>query len=139
MSEPEVLHCACAILRRGDRAVLVKRAPTRLRYPGVWDLVGGHLEPGESVEEALLREAEEEVGVRPFRFRKLGAIVEPRPEVNGPHLYHVFDVTMWLGGEPRLANREHTALGWFSLAEAERLDLALDAYRDHLRQAFSGT
>lgn len=39
-------------------------------YPGHWGLFGGALEPGETPEQGLLREVEEELGVRPLRWRR---------------------------------------------------------------------
>jgi isopentenyldiphosphate isomerase len=48
---------------------LQKRALTKDLLPGRWDTsVGGHINPGESPEEALKREAGEELGIKIFRF-----------------------------------------------------------------------
>lgn len=49
---------------------LQKRAMTKDLLPGKWDTsVGGHISPGESVEEALKRETMEELGLRKFKFQ----------------------------------------------------------------------
>jgi isopentenyldiphosphate isomerase len=46
---------------------LQKRAKTKDIQPGKWDTsVGGHVIPGETPKEALLREAEEELGLNNF-------------------------------------------------------------------------
>jgi isopentenyldiphosphate isomerase len=46
---------------------LQKRSMSKDIQPGKWDTsVGGHISPGESVEEALKREAFEELGVKDF-------------------------------------------------------------------------
>ena len=56
--------CAGGVLVRGRELLLARRADDRAFYPGVWDVVGGHCEPGESPRDALVREVEEEIGVR---------------------------------------------------------------------------
>ena len=49
---------------RGGRIYLQRRAQSKDRFPGRWDSsVGGHLAPGESPEEAIRREAREELGI----------------------------------------------------------------------------
>ena len=54
-------------------------------YPGHWGLFGGHLEPGETPVQALMRELQEEIDWAP----------EPLPELwfshnNGTRIAHVF-------------------------------------------------
>jgi 8-oxo-dGTP diphosphatase len=53
--------CAAAMVVRDSKILLGKRASGKLLYPDVWDLPGGHLEAGESPEQALIRELEEEL------------------------------------------------------------------------------
>ncbi len=48
---------------------LQKRSETKDMYPGLWDTaVGGHVGAGENPKEAVLREAEEELGIRPEKL-----------------------------------------------------------------------
>ena len=57
--------------------LLGRRAGGRAFYPGVWDVPGGHCEPGEPPEQALVRELREELGVTPTAWRPLGAFRPP--------------------------------------------------------------
>jgi len=120
--------CACGLLARDGLLLLGHRSPTLAYYPGVWDLIGGHLESGESPEDALIREVREETGATPTRFRLLEVASEPDPESNGPGEFHIFLVAEWSGQEPRPVGDEHDRLGWFTPAEARELPLADSAY-----------
>jgi len=129
-----VKDCACGLLIANDRILLGRRTADRRIYPNVWDVIGGHLEPGETLEQALIREVEEEVGVTPTAFTRLTTIAEPNPDINGERAYHMYDVRDWRGGAPRRRGDEHTEIAWFTLDEALALDLAIAAYRDLFRQ-----
>lgn len=54
--------------------VLTLRRPDLNAHAGQISLPGGRLEPGETPAEAALREAHEEVGIRPSRVQLLGAL-----------------------------------------------------------------
>lgn len=55
------------IIDRFGRVYLQKRAASKKLYPGRWDTaVGGHIEYGESISEALMREAREELNFYDF-------------------------------------------------------------------------
>ena len=55
------------ILNRNGELYLQKRSMNKDIQPGKWDTaVGGHVDYGESVEEALLREVREELGITQF-------------------------------------------------------------------------
>jgi 8-oxo-dGTP diphosphatase len=59
-----------AVLRRGDRLLVIKRAPGVI-LPGYWTPPSGRIEPGETHEQALVREVEEELGVKATPIAKV--------------------------------------------------------------------
>ncbi len=122
---------AGGMIIRAGRVLLGRRAPHRRICPDTWDLIGGHAEPGETLEQALVRELGEEIGIAPTAFHDVGTIDFTEEAGEAVH-FHLFRVTAFIG-EPHLANNEHTALEWFGLSEAAALpDLASPRYRPFL-------
>lgn len=120
------------VLIRGRMLLLGRRAPHKRICPNTWDVLGGHREAGETVEQTLARELGEEIGVTPVESVKLATI----PFAHGGETirFHLYRVNTW-SGEPRLANDEHTELRWFGFEEAASLpDLAAEEYRGIFRK-----
>jgi 8-oxo-dGTP diphosphatase len=109
------------------KVLLGLRSPSKKVWPQHWDTIGGHVEDGESLEEALIREAREEVGVTPTRFRLIATVKERKPEIYGDALHHVYAVTAWQGGDPANICDEHTELKWFSVSEMLLLTNIVDS------------
>ncbi|MGW6280321.1 NUDIX domain-containing protein [Kribbella sp. NPDC055071] len=108
-----------AALVRDGLVLLVHRHPSRRWYPDCWDLVGGHVEPGESPHEAVARECLEELGVR---------VQDPVPfpmTISDPTLeLHAFLITRWHGDPVNAEPEEHDDLRWFRPTELPALKLA---------------
>jgi mutator protein MutT len=112
---------AALIIRSGE-ILLGRRSPGRAFYPNVWDLFGGHVEPGERHEQTLVRELGEELGVTPAQWTFLETLTLPELTV------HLYLVTAWRGEPANLQPEEHSTIDWFSLTEAIQLDLADPIY-----------
>ncbi len=59
----KVVDVAVGVLVRGDGAFLLTSRPEGKAYAGYWEFPGGKLEAGETVEQALRRELQEEIGI----------------------------------------------------------------------------
>ncbi len=101
------------VLRQDQNILMAHRASDRANYPGTWSFPGGHVEAGESLEEALVRELTEEIGVVATSWRQLERFRFAIDDVT----FHVFVVDEWQG-EPVNMGREHSDLRWVNLAAA---------------------
>ena len=88
-----------ALLFRNKTVLLARRSSRRRTYPNCWSFPGGHVEAGETLDDALARELQEEMGLTPLVFRKIGTIIEPNPQINNEVVYHMYAVSAWSGGE----------------------------------------
>jgi 8-oxo-dGTP diphosphatase len=109
------------------KVLLGLRAPSKRVWPRHWDTIGGRVEDGESLDEALIPEVQEEVGVTPTQFRLITTVRERQPEIYGDALHHVYAVTGWHGGDPANVSDEHTELRWFSVGEMLLLTNIVDS------------
>lgn len=64
MEEPQHIVTVIVILKYRNQYLLVQRNKDDEIFPGKWQNLGGKVELGERLEEAIRREVEEEVGIR---------------------------------------------------------------------------
>lgn len=57
-----MVQVVAALIREGEKFMIFQRPLTKTR-PLQWEFVGGKVEAGETLEEALIRECKEEIGV----------------------------------------------------------------------------
>lgn len=56
-------HVSCWIINKKGLVLLQRRAYTKDKNPGLWAKTGGHVDAGESPEQATIRELKEEIGL----------------------------------------------------------------------------
>ena len=112
------IHVACAIIKK-DGAILATQRSAAMSLPLKWEFPGGKLEAGESLEECLQRELQEELGITV----RIGQGLEPVT-----HCYPAFTVTLYpffcdmLQGT--LVLHEHSDACWLAPHELPALDWA---------------
>ena len=123
-----------ALIIQSQKILLGLRSATRTFYPDVWDLFGGHVEPGEGHEQTLVRELQEELGITPTQWTFLETLTldlpsrsqgnEPDEKLTEQLIVHLYLVTAWKGTPYNRQPEEHSVMHWFSLAQAIQLPLA---------------
>ncbi len=104
--------CTLVLLRHGNEICLAMKK--RGFGAGRWNGAGGKVEPGETIEAAMIRECQEEIGVTPTRYHK-AAIHDFRGIKNGEkwgNIGHTFICDAWDG---ELTETEEMAPRWFTL------------------------
>ncbi len=101
------IHVAAAVIRGADGRILIARRPDDKHQGGLWEFPGGKVEADESVEQALARELDEELGIRPSAARPLLQVRHDYPDKQV--LLDVWDVSAFTG-EPHGA--EGQPLAW---------------------------
>lgn len=84
--------------------------------PGMYSVLAGFVEPGETLEQAVAREVKEEVNIDIRDVRYIGS--QPWPF---PHSLMVGFTASYAGGTIEVDNRELEDAGWFSPADLPRL------------------
>ena len=102
------------VLRQRDKILLARRCNTGF-HDGEYSLPAGHLDSRETLVEAVVREAEEEIGIRLNRNRlRLGHVMH-RKEGKEEKINFFFAATQWRG-QPRIMEPQKCDdLRWFSL------------------------
>ncbi len=85
------------VLIKNKKVLLIKRK--KEPFKGKWALPGGFVEYGERVEDAIIREFEEEVGMKAKIKKLIGVYSDPDRDPRG----HVISIVFWLEaeGEPK--------------------------------------
>ncbi|WP_459780401.1 NUDIX domain-containing protein [Photobacterium sp. R1] len=116
----DIHDCVSFMLIRDGEILLEKRKLTKAVDPGLMAIPGGHVEAGETLEEALHREVEEELTVTPVRYFPLCTLYHPTQELQRLHYYVVTD---WTG---EISAQEAEAVIWTSLQETAPATIAAD-------------
>jgi len=110
------------ILCPDDTIILIKRKKNP--YEGFWALPGGFVEYGERVEEAAIREAYEETGLKVELDHLLGVYSDPERDPRG-HIISICFIAHKIGGKLR-ADTDAKEVSKFKWEELKKIKLAFD-------------
>lgn len=120
----------CPIIENNGEVLLCKMANDRGVFPGQWALSGGGMEPGEQMEEALLREIGEELGtelqinsIKPWTFAD-DVRVKTYADGSKEEIYMIYLLFDCVSANRKVSfNEEFQEVAWVKHSELRNYDL----------------
>jgi len=134
------------IANKEGKYLITRRSPNKKRFPGMWTVPGGHLDPEDFMgypketehywynvlEKALTREIKEEVGLEIEHVRYVTSLATEHKD--GAASVVISCLADFKSGEVTLQEDETDKCEWVSAEEAEGYDL-IDGILDELKMA----
>jgi len=120
MDQPGFLDGIAFMLIKNQQVLAEKRTLNKKVVPGARALPGGHMEAGETPEDALRRELREVLDIRQARMAYICALLHRAQEFRKLHYFVIED---WQGG---ISDWEAGAWLWVPLAQAHTFNLDVD-------------
>ena len=112
----KITEVVAALIREGERFLICRRPAHKARGL-LWEFVGGKVEPGESKEQALIRECREELDITLSVGELFMEVTHTYPDITVRlSLFHASIVE----GIPKMI--EHCDLRWITPAEVDAFD-----------------
>lgn len=118
---PRLSPAVIVAVTKGDRILLARNKSFRAPF---YSVLAGYVEPGETLEQCVRREIQEEVGLRVKNIRYFGS--QPWPFPNSLMVGFVAD---YAGGTITVDKSELTEAGWFSADALPNLPLKVSIAR----------
>jgi nucleoside triphosphatase len=112
-----------AIIEDPEGKILLVKSP---KWHNKWVMPGGHIEPGETIEEAQVREASEETGLslQPGGIIAFGELINSKDFHRPAHFIFFDALCKTTDKKVKLDDKELTKYIWVKPEEALKMDLA---------------
>jgi len=124
-----------AIIQRDGKYLITRRSSTKKRFPNMWTVPGGHLEPSDFMgypketehywynvlEKALARELEEEVGLKVENVRYVTSLATEHKD--GAASIVISCLADYVSGDVKLIDGESDKAEWVTTEEAKKYEL----------------
>ena len=117
-------NCSVAVIERDGKILMGNKASGVGPYPDTWRLPGGGIEEGESPEDTVKREVNEEVGLIVTEVDGLGIYEDEEPDKKGEMTHYVFNMfKVSFSGEDKVSE-EFPEIKWIEIDKLSEYPLA---------------
>lgn len=124
------------LLCRDGKVLVIKSAKTGTK-PGKWELPGGRMDFGETVEQTFKREMKEELGlskVKLGKFINIWSFTSVRGKFN--HHFVILDFVISTDENDIKLSFEHTEYKWIGIKEVSKLKMR-SGHKDSIKKFFN--
>lgn len=111
-----MVHVVAALIKDGEKFMICQR-PSHKARGLLWEFVGGKVEPGETPQQALIRECREELNVEILPGDVFCEFVHEYPDLTIQ--LTLFEARIYHGTPQRL---EHNDIRWIKVSEIDEYD-----------------
>lgn len=132
------VHVATMCFNDKKEVLIAKRSPERSLYPNIWACGGGLVWPGENFEDAIKREAKDELGVIVDIIGASGTYEIPIPDSEQkkiPGIKFACMVLSFVNGKDPQISKEHSEWRWISINELDDFNFIPGVRQDILEAA----
>lgn len=134
MSEHLTNIVVVALIHRDNKIFIARRAAHKSTFPGQFECVGGHLDPGETLEEGLRREVREEIGAEIEVGPLIDAFTYTSEDTFKAELVYLCELVE--DQEPVLNPDDHSEFLWLNSSEIDKFEKD-DEETAAIRKAFT--
>ena len=119
----QVVPRVLCFVTHDDEVLLLRVGAHKKHWAGLYNGVGGHVEPGEDIQSAVMREITEETGLEARQMRLCGVV---HVDVDNPVLGVVFFVFSVVADDKQVMASREGALAWFRKDELPTKEMVED-------------
>lgn len=120
-----------ALIKRDNKYLVLQRSKVNDYMPLKWDIPGGIVEMGETIEQAIKREVQEETRLT-INVGKVIHIYSNRDQIPNRQTFQAIYKCDYLNGEVIIDDSEHEKYEWVDYGDIAEID-AIDFLKDLLK------
>lgn len=119
------------VLVRDNKILIMEIA----KYPGLWELPGGHVDKGETSTEALKRELKEELCIDNYKYH---GVVDYEIWYHGPDKYPICGIVSLIDNQTDeiIMSSEHLQMKWVTESELDNYQFLWPAGKRMAKEGF---